>query len=39
MEKCKHEFVTTEYLSQPIGTCEECGATVIKNEDGNWVNL
>lgn len=27
--KCKHEFVSREYASQPYGTCASCGQTII----------
>jgi len=27
---CKHEFVFSEYLSQPYGTCLVCGRTIFK---------
>lgn len=35
--KCDHEFVSTEYSSQPIGHCLECGNTVILNTEGEWT--
>lgn len=36
--KCKHEFVLTEYTSQPIGTCVNCNSTVIKGNN-KWQKL
>lgn len=35
-KECKHEMVSTEYLSQPYGHCEECGNTVFRDESNNW---
>jgi hypothetical protein len=32
---CKHEFVFTEYTSQPYGTCATCKSFVVK-KDGEW---
>lgn len=34
--ECKHEIVSTEYLSQPYGHCVECNRTVFRDEDNNW---
>lgn len=34
--ECKHEMVSTEYLSQPYGHCSECDRTVFRDEDNNW---
>lgn len=28
-EKCNHELIAKEYLSQPYGTCVVCGQTLI----------
>lgn len=36
MEHCTHEFVLTEYASQPYGHCIECDCTVVKGENGEW---
>lgn len=33
---CPHEFVLTEYLSQPYGHCSECNCSVVRDEDGKW---
>lgn len=37
--KCNHEFVSTEYSSQPIGHCHGCDNTVFKNDDDEWVTF
>lgn len=36
VENCTHEFVMTEYSSQPYGHCLGCGCTVVKDENNGW---